>query len=49
MLGFEFSIQSSVFGATSVAKVFSTSTRSTVSFYSSTKTKLSTKKSPKLR
>ena len=35
-LGFEFSIQSSVYGATTVAKVslFSTRTRSTVSFYS---------------
>ena len=35
-LGFEFSIQSSVYGATTVAKVslFSTWTRSTVSFYS---------------
>ena len=35
-LGFEFSFQSSVYGATTVAKVslFSTSTRSTVSFYS---------------
>ena len=35
-LGFEFSIQSSVFVATTVAKVnlFSTWTRSTVSFYS---------------
>ena len=34
-LGFEFSIQSSVYGATTVAKVslFSTWTRSTVSFY----------------
>ena len=34
--GFEFSIQSSVYGATTVAKVilFSTWTRSTVSFYS---------------
>ena len=36
MLGFEFSIQSSVYGATTVAKVslFSTWTRCTVSFYS---------------
>ena len=35
-LGFEFSIQSSVYGATTVAKVslFSTWTRSTVNFYS---------------
>ena len=35
-LGFEFSIQSSVYGATTVAKesLFSTWTRSTVSFYS---------------
>ena len=35
-LGFEFSIQSSVYGATTVAKVslFSTWSRSTVSFYS---------------
>ena len=35
-LGFEFSIQSSVYGATTVTKVslFSTWTRSTVSFYS---------------
>ena len=35
-LGFEFSIQSSVYGATTVAKVslFSTWTQSTVSFYS---------------
>ena len=35
-LGFEFSIQSSVYGATTVAKVslFSTWTRSTVRFYS---------------
>ena len=35
-LGFEFSIQSSVYGATTVAEVslFSTWTRSTVSFYS---------------
>ena len=35
-LGFEFSIQSSVYGATTVAKVslFSTWTRSTVSFFS---------------
>ena len=35
-LGFEFSIQSSVYGATAVAKVslFSTWTRCTVSFYS---------------
>ena len=35
-LGFEFSIQSSVYGATAVAKVslFSTWTRSTISFYS---------------
>ena len=35
-LGFEFSIQSSVYGVTTVAKVslFSTWTRSTVSFYS---------------
>ena len=35
-LGFEFSIQSSVYGATTVAKVslFSTWTLSTVSFYS---------------
>ena len=35
-LGFEFSIQSSVYGTTPVAKVslFSTWTRSTVSFYS---------------
>ena len=35
-LGFEFSIQSSVYGATAVAKVrlFSTWTRSTASFYS---------------
>ena len=35
-LGFEFSILSSVYGATTVAKVslFSTWTRSTVSFYS---------------
>ena len=35
-LGFEFSIQSSVYGATTVAKVslFSTWTRSNVSFYS---------------
>ena len=35
-LGFEFSIQSSVYGATTVAKVslFSTWTRCTVSFYS---------------
>ena len=35
-LGFEFSFQSSVYGATTVAKVslFSTSTRSAVSFYS---------------
>ena len=35
-LGFEFTIQSSVYGATTVAKVslFSTRTRSTVSFYS---------------
>ena len=35
-LGFEFSVQSSVHGATTVAKVslFSTWTRSTVSFYS---------------
>ena len=35
-LGFEFSIQSSVYGATTVAKVslFATWTRSTVSFYS---------------
>ena len=35
-LGFEFSIQSSIFVATTVAKVklFSTWTRSTVSFYS---------------
>ena len=35
-LGFEFSIQSSVYGATSVEKVslFPTWTRSTVSFYS---------------
>ena len=35
-LGFEFSIQSSVYGATTVAKVslFSTWTRSSVSFYS---------------
>ena len=35
-LGFEFSIQSSVYGATTVAKVslFCTWTRSTVSFYS---------------
>ena len=35
-LGFEFSIQSSVYGATTVAKIslFSTWTRSTVSFYS---------------
>ena len=35
-LGFEISIQSSVYGATTVAKVslFSTWTRSTVSFYS---------------
>ena len=35
-LGLEFSIQSSVYGATTVAKVslFSTRTRSTVSFYS---------------
>ena len=36
VLGFEFSIQSSVYGATTVAKVslFSTWTLSTVSFYS---------------
>ena len=36
VLGFEFSIKSSVYGATTVAKVslFSTWTRSTVSFYS---------------
>ena len=36
VIGFEFSIQSSVYGATTVAKVslFSTWTRSTVSFYS---------------
>ena len=36
LLGFEFSIQSSVYGATTVAKVslFSTWTRFTVSFYS---------------
>ena len=36
VLGFEFSIQSSVYGATTVVKVslFSTWTRSTVSFYS---------------
>ena len=36
MLGFEFSIQSSVYDATTVAKVslFSTRTQSTVSFYS---------------
>ena len=36
VLGFEFSIQSSVYGATTVAKVslFSTWTQSTVSFYS---------------
>ena len=36
VLGFEYSIQSSVYGATTVAKVslFSTWTRSTVSFYS---------------
>ena len=35
-LGFEITIQSSVYGATTVAKVslFSTWTRSTVSFYS---------------
>ena len=35
-LGFEFSIQSSVYGATTVAKIslFSTWTRSIVSFYS---------------
>ena len=35
-LGFEFSIQSSVYGATTVAKVslFSARTRSTVNFYS---------------
>ena len=35
-LGFEFSIQSSVYGATTLAKVslFSTWTRCTVSFYS---------------
>ena len=35
-LGFEFSIQSSVYGATTVAKVslFPTWTRDTVSFYS---------------
>ena len=35
-LGFEFSIQSSVYGATTVVKIclFSTWTRSTVSFYS---------------
>ena len=35
-LGFEFTIQSSVYGATTVAKVslFSTWTQSTVSFYS---------------
>ena len=35
-LGFEFSIQSSVYGATTIAKVslFSTWTRCTVSFYS---------------
>ena len=35
-LGFQFSIQSSVYGATTVAKLslFSTWTRSTVSFYS---------------
>ena len=35
-LGFDFSIQSSVYGATTVAKVslFSTWTRSTVGFYS---------------
>ena len=35
VFGFEFSIQSSVYGATTVAKVslFSTWTRSTVSFY----------------
>ena len=35
-LGFDFSIQSSVYGATTVAKVsiFSTWTRSSVSFYS---------------
>ena len=35
-LGFEFSIQSSVYGTTTIAKVnlFSTWTRSTVSFYS---------------
>ena len=35
-LGFEFSFQSSVYGAATVAKVslFSTSTRSAVSFYS---------------
>ena len=36
VLGFEFSIQSSVYGATTVARIslFSTWTRSTVSFYS---------------
>ena len=36
VLGFEFSIHSSVYGATTVAKVslFSTWTRSTISFYS---------------
>ena len=36
VLGFEFSIQSSVYGATTIAKVslFSTWTRSTVIFYS---------------
>ena len=36
VLGFQFSIQSSVYGATTVAKVmlFSTCTRSTVRFYS---------------
>ena len=35
MLGFEFSVQSSVYGATTIAKVslFSTWTLSTVSFY----------------
>ena len=35
VLGFEFSVQSSVYGATTVVKVslFSTWTRSTVSFY----------------
>ena len=40
-LGFEFSIQSSVYGTTTVAKVILTWTRSTVSFYSMLALKLS--------